>query len=519
MSKIIHEIRGNSYFDSVTLMLVSKEIEKMDGVEKAIVGMGTELNKELAENMGISNEEIANASANDFFIAALTADDMEMETIAKAVDDYLNKKSSDADDDYNPPTIKSAIQHQPESNLVLISVAGQYAAQEARTALDNDLNVMIFSDNVSVEDERELKELAVEKGLLMMGPDCGTAIINNVPLAFANVVRKGNIGVVGASGTGTQEVTVVIDKLGGGVSQVIGTGGRDLSEEIGGLMMLQGIEALKNDPDTEVILLVSKPPAASVAEKMLSAVKDCGKPVVVDFIGGDGALVEKYGAVSCVSLEDAARKAVALSKGEEVSEMTGFSKSDEEIAEIIKREVAKFDKDQKYFRGFFTGGTLASEAIDIVGKEIGQILSNVAKKAEDKLEDNQKSVKNTVIDFGEDEFTEGRPHPMIEPSARSERIVKEAEDGEMAVLMLDFVLGYGCNPDPVGETMPKLNKTQEAFKAAGKHLCVVASVCGTENDPQDLIASQKELEENGVIVMPTNAQASRLAALIMKELQ
>ncbi|HZJ68602.1 MAG TPA: acyl-CoA synthetase FdrA [Candidatus Eisenbacteria bacterium] len=519
MSKILYEIRGNSYYDSVTLMLVSKEVEKIDGVEKAIVGMGTELNKELAQNMGISNDQIENATPNDFFITALADDTVEIDMISQAVDEYLNKKQSDADDDYTPPTIRSAMQHQPESNMVVISVAGQYAAEEARTALNNDMNVMIFSDNVSVEDERELKELAVDKGLLMMGPDCGTAIINNVPLAFANVIRKGNIGVVGASGTGLQEATVTIDKLGGGISQAIGTGGRDLSEDIGGLMMLQGIEALKQDANTEVILLISKPPARSIAEKILGSIKDCEKPVVVDFIGGDGDLIEEYGAVASVSLEDAARKAVLLSKGEEPETFDSFSQSDQEIDKIVKKEVEKFDSEQKYYRGFFTGGTLASEAINIVGTEIGQILSNVAENPKDILEDNQKSVKNTVIDFGEDEFTVGRPHPMIDPSARLERLPLEAEDGEMAVLMLDFVLGYGSNDDPIGETIPKLNEAQEIMKKAGKHLCVIASVCGTENDPQDLLESQKKLEENDVIVMQTNAQASRLAALIMKELQ
>lgn len=519
MSQVIYEVRGNSYYDSVSLMLASRELEKIEGVEKAIVGMGTELNKELAKNLNISNEEIENATPNDVFVAALTDGTVELETITQAVTDFLNKKDSDDDSDYYPPTLKSAIQHQPDANLVLISTAGQYATAEARTALENDINVMMFSDNVSIEDELELKQIAVEKGLLMMGPDCGTAVVNNIPLAFANVVRKGDIGIVGASGTGTQEITVVIDKLGGGITQALGTGGRDLSEDIGGLMMLQGIEALKADPNTKVLLLLSKPPAPAIAKKMLEAVKGIDKPVVVDFIGGDPKMVEDEGAIAAVSLEDAAAKAVALSKGEEVKTIDGFTKSEEEIDKIVKAEIEKFDEDQKYFRGFFSGGTLASEAATLVGQELGQVKSNIAKKAEDKLKDNQVSEKNTVIDFGEDEFTEGRPHPMIDPSTRAERVIKETEDNEWAVLLMDFMLGYGSNPDPVGAMMPAIKEAQEKMKAKGKHLSIIGYVCGTENDPQDLKAQEKALEEAGVIVMPTNAQAARLAARIMKEIQ
>lgn len=318
MSKVIYEIRENTYYDSVTLMLISKDVKKIEGVHEALVGMGTDLNKELAENLNIITDEIKEIGPNDFFVTLLADDHVQIENIVEEVDKLLNQKKSDSDLDYMPPTLNSALEHEPESNIVLISVAGEYAADEARKALDKNLHVMIFSDNVSLEDERELKQLAVEKGLLMMGPDCGTAIINNVPLAFANVVNKGNIGIVGASGTGTQEVSVVIDNLGGGVSQVIGTGGRDLHQEIGGLMMLQGIEALKNDPKTEVIVLISKPPADDIAENILKAIESLKKPVVIDFIGGDKKIIEKYGGYAGVSLEDTARKAVALSKGMDV---------------------------------------------------------------------------------------------------------------------------------------------------------------------------------------------------------
>src|SRR5690606_14776291 len=124
---------------------------------------------------------------------------------------------------------------------------GVYAAFEAFRALENNLNVMMFSDNVTVEDEIKLKDLAVKKDLLMMGPDCGTAIINGVGLCFANKIKRGPIGLVAASGTGLQEVTVLIDQFGGGISQAIGVGGRDLSKDVMGRMTLHAINALNAD--------------------------------------------------------------------------------------------------------------------------------------------------------------------------------------------------------------------------------------------------------------------------------
>lgn len=519
MSKVKFEIRENTYYDSVTLMLISKEVEKIDGVHEALVGMGTDLNKELAQNLEITSDEIENAGPNDFFVTVLADDEVKIEKVVEEVDKLLNQKKKDSGSDYMPPTLDSALKHDPESNIVVISVAGEYATEEARKALNNNLHVMLFSDNVSLEDEKELKELACEKGLLMMGPDCGTAIINNVPLAFANVIKKGNIGIVGASGTGIQEVTVVIDKLGEGVSQVLGTGGRDLHEDIGGLMMLQGIEALKNDPETKVIVLISKPPSDEMAVKVMKSIENSSKPVVIDFIGGDSTIIEKYGAYAGISLEDTARKAVALLRGEEVKDFDGFNKSNEKIDKIVNDEVEKLDKNQKYLRGLYTGGTLADEAMQILSKDIGEIYSNIPLNPEYRLKDLGISQKHTCIDFGEDEFTVGKPHPMIDPSTRAERLAKEGEDEEVAVVLMDFVIGYGAHKDPVGEMIPAIIEAKEKMEKKGKYLPIIASICGTENDPQDLRESRKRLEEVGVTVMPSNAQAVRLAGLILNKVK
>lgn len=495
MGVVKYHIKKNTYYDSVTLMIISKEVKKIRGVHEALVGMGTDLNKELASNLGISSEEIENIGVNDFFVSILGAENVDINNIMDNVNKLLTEKKKSSSSNYQPATLRTAIKEEKDSNLVIVSVPGEYAYEESKKALENNLHVMLFSDNVTLEEESKLKDLAVEKGLLMMGPDCGTAIINNIPLAFANVIRKGNIGVVGASGTGTQEVTVTIHRLGEGVSQVIGTGGRDLSLEIGGKMMLQGIEALISDDETKVIVLISKPPEGKVAEKILSSIENSPKPVVICFLGGDKELIKKYNAYPALSLEDAGRKAVALLRGDEVEDFDGFDISDEEIKNIIKSETAKMDGSQKNIQGLYTGGTLAYES---------EIYFDNA---------------HEFIDFGDDKFTKGRPHPMIDPSIRSEYLSKDSHLENVAIVLMDFVIGYGAHEDPVGEMIPAIEKAKRIMESKEKYLSIIASICGTEEDPQDLVKSKERLADAGVIVMNSNIQAAKLANLILDHIE
>jgi FdrA protein len=514
------DIRINTYYDSVALMLITKEIKRMPNVKQVIVGMGTELNKELAENLNLSNEAVRTLTPNDFFIAAWSDEENALEIIVEKVDELLNGKTGDsgAELEYKPTTISAAANHLKGANMAIISLPGQYAAYEVKKALNNNLNVMLFSDNVTVEDEIELKKIGREKGLLVMGPDCGTAIINGVPLCFANVVRRGDIGIVGASGTGTQEVTVIIDKMGGGVSQVIGTGGRDLKSAVGGIMMIEGFKALMDDEETKVIVLISKPPAPEVAQKILSMVKVTDKPVVACFIGGDRWEIEQQGAYSCVNLEDAARKAVLLSQGKKIDDFNGFTLSDVEIEEIVQGECEKITKGQKYLRALYTGGTLADEAMKMLGKEGYKIYSNIPLSPKLKLVDVHKSFEHTCIDLGDDDFTVGKPHPMIDPTARVERLPREATDNEVAIILMDFVLGYGSNIDPAGEMLESIINAKQGMKNINKYLCVVGYICGTEGDPQGYRSQSEKLEKAGVILMPSNAQAVKLCSLILGRL-
>lgn len=512
-------IRNNAYYDSVTLMLITKELAKMPGVEDVLVGMATELNKELAGNLNLITPELTALSSNDFFVSAALSGETTIEMLVETIDQLLSAKKSAGGSSYRPATLDTAIANDPLLNLAIISVPGRYAAVEVDKALEAGLHVMLFSDNVSIEDEKRLKEKAVSKNLLMMGPDCGTSMINHVPLAFANVVRPGGIGIVGASGTGTQEIMSLIDQLGGGVSQVIGTGGRDLKAEIGGIMMIQSFKALIEDPTTEVIVLISKPPAPEIAAKVLSLVGTTSKPVVVAFIGGDRKSIEAAGAVACVTLEDAARKAVSLLNEKIVpSDFVGFNEPEEVINALVRHEASKKNGKQKYLRGLYTGGTLADEAMKLLSKDLGDIWSNIPLKPENMMPDVRQSIEHTIIDFGDDAFTVGRPHPMIDPSTRRERIVREASS-DVAVMLMDVVIGYGSHSDPAGEVVEPVRAARAALEAAGGDLTVIASVCGTEGDPQSLKKSREVLSDAGIIVMPSNAQAVMLAGLIMKVIE
>ncbi len=480
------EIRKNAYYDSVTLMIISKEVKKLPGVAEALVGMGTDLNRELAGRTGLDAEGFEEVTANDFFVAADCETEEVFSDVVAKVDEMLNKKAEKCKSDYFPPTLEGALKIELDLNVAVISVPGRFAAEVAESCLDRDIHVMLFSDNVTLEEEKALKEYAASKELLMMGPDCGTAIINHVPLAFANVVRSGDIGLVCASGTGAQEVSSIIDQLGGGVSQLLGTGGRDLKAEIGGIMMKLSLDALARDDRTKVITLVSKPPADEVAKQVLKQAKDTGKPVVVCFIGGDPAKIEKYGLYAAVSLEDAAHKAVALSKGQKPEDFTSFAMGEERALELARAEAGKMAPGQKYVRGLYTGGTLCDEAMKILISKLGHIYSNIPLAPEDKLEDarNGKSVEDTFLDFGDDEFTVGRPHPMIDPSLRAERVIQEALDAETAVILADCVIGYGSHEDPAADLADAIRQAKGLAEKDGRYLSVVVTVCGTEGDPQ-----------------------------------
>lgn len=478
------------YTDSMSLMALSTEINKLPGVKRAMIGMGTDMNKQVIQDVGLMTPEINAATTGDMMFAV----EAETEEAALfALDEAERQRTMAVEEQASEASFSSLDQAMQDdsSDLVVISVPGEYAAGEAKKALEQNKNVMIFSDNVSVEDELSLKQYAHDKGLLVMGPDCGTAIINSVGLCFANNVNDGSVGVVAASGTGAQEVSVQVDILGGGISQLIGVGGRDLSEEIGGIMMLDGMNMLDQDDDTKVIILLSKPPAHSVAEKVLAAAKQLSKPVVVCFIGEPNQPSEANLVFTNTTIE-AAKEAVKLAGIELPADSARSFNVDGE-----------FSDSQKYVRGVFCGGTICDEVFYRLKSGLSDMHSNVAGGPDERLPVGAPSRYNTVIDMGSDEFTSGRPHPMIDPSFRNERLIVEASDPGTAVILLDFVLGYGSHDDPVGAAKDSIVEAFRIAKDAGRHIEIIAYVLGTDKDSQGKSEQIAMLEGLGVKVVNT----------------
>ncbi len=515
------KIKRGEYFDSVTLMLVAKQINGIEGIADAAVVMNTEENRSILEFSGLLISDFDEAKASDLLICLKAESEEVAEKAMLQVDEVLEKVRHAISDteDFLPKSLETALCAMPDANLALISVAGKYAANEAMKALKLGLHVMIFSDNVPIEDEIWLKKFAQEKDLLLMGPDCGTAIINGVPLAFANVVNKGNIGMVAASGTGLQEISSIISNNGAGISQAIGTGGRDVKKEIGGIMFLAALEALNRDKNTEIIVLVSKPPAKEVLKKILEKVENIHKPVITIFLGADEKLFEGSRAIPAKTLEEAALIAVSLAQKKDINSFQEmFEKRYKGVKEIAQKEAKTKIREQKYLRGLFCGGTLCEEALIIFKEQIGDVYSNMSSKEKFQLKDSMTSYMNTVIDMGGDEFTVGRPHPMIDFSLRNRRILKEAEDPEVAVILFDVVLGYGSNMEPAQELVPVIMQAAKSAVKTGRDISFVCSITGTVHDPQDRKDVEKRLKEAGVHVMESNAAACELSGLVIKML-
>ncbi len=515
-------IKGGEYYDSITLLQVSQGILAVPGVKDAAVVMGTPANRGLLEAANLLTPEAAAARPDDLVIVVLAEDEAAAEAALKEAERLMkvSRQVTAEKGGLEAPskTLSAALERlEGKANIALVSVAGRYAAGVTREALEQGLHVFLFSDNVSLEDEIALKTYAREKGLLVMGPDAGTAIINNVALGFANVVPAGPVGVVSAAGTGLQAVTSYLARAGVGITQGIGTGGRDLKAEVGGIMMLEGLKALQMDPATRVITLVSKPPSPEVAERILMRVEASEKPTVVLFLGGDRYMIEQAGGYPAGDLEEAAVLAAALARGE--NPQAALETVRVQRAALVPRAEAlkvKLQPQQRYFRGLFSGGTFCYET-QLLLREAGlEVYSNAPVDKHLRLPDSNRSVGHVAVDLGEDEFTVGRLHPMIDPSLRNRRILQEARDPETAVIFLDVVIGYGSHDDPAGEAAKAIAEAQALARAEGREIIFVASVCGTEADPQRLSAQEAKLRAVGVEVLPTNAAATLLAAHILR---
>lgn len=516
MTKIHTQFFPNLYRDSVALMRLSALLAKLPGIEQASAQMATAANLQLMKDAGLLTE-LPEPRPNDILLV-VQGEESALEDAAKAAAEKLNEKAGGSEETQKEPlkSIEMAFEDASEKpNLVLISTPGDYAAAEAMKALRLGMNAMLFSDNVSVEQEIALKQYAQSKNLLVMGPDCGTAIIDGIPLAFANVVGKGNIGVVGASGTGTQQVTCLIDQYGGGITHAIGTGGHDLSEAVGGITMLTALAQLTEDKATQVIVLVSKPPSAKVAQKVLEAAKKAGKPVVVCFLGADPATIEGDNLVAATTLEEAARLAIQQAKIK-LPEGAAIDAKSPALQERAKKLASQLKPTQTQLRGLYSGGTFCYEALLLLQDSLPGLTSNTPTGKVTRVTDLWKSTGNNILDLGDDDFTRGRPHPMIDPTLRNERLIEEAADEKVAIILLDFVLGYGANENPAGEIVPHIQEAQAAAAKAGRKVLFIGHICGTDKDPQGMAAQRKILLDAGVELTNSNAEAAFLCQAVLE---
>jgi FdrA protein len=487
-STVVELLRG-AYHDSVTLLQVSRTLAAVDGVLAAQVAMGTELNLDVLRTMGFAVP--STAGANDLVLAVRAADDDAVARARLALDASLYptvaRTSRGLGAQAPARTVGAAARRRPDANLALVSLPGQHAFTEAMDALQAGLSVMLFSDNVSVEAEVRLKDEGARRGLLVMGPDCGTASIAGVGLGFANVVRPGPVGLVAASGTGAQQLMCMLDTVEVGISHCLGVGGRDLSAAVGGRSTRQALAMLDADPTTELIVLVSKPPDPDVAREITAYAETRTTPVLVALLG------------------------------EQQDDITTVARRTAEKLGVTWRDPWSWDGQPGpvggggALRGLFAGGTLCDEAMVIAAGELGEVRSNIPLRPEWALGPDLRSDGHAMVDLGDDALTQGRAHPMIDQRLRIDQIAAVAADPTCSVLLLDVVLGHGAHPDPASELAPALAAARQTARDDGRELAVVISLCATVDEPQDPRRQAEVLHDAGAAVFLSNAGAARHA--------
>jgi len=505
-------IRPQFYLDSVALMRASRTLSNSDGVIDAAMMMATPANIAILENAALLDGTESEMSPGDLVISVRAATQEHAAAAHRLATELLSGPASGASSTdaagnnaiRRPHSVQRAAEVHPSANLALISVPGPYAAAEARKAIRAGLHAMIFSDNVSLEAEIDLKQEARELGRLVMGPDCGTAIINQTPLAFANCVPTGRIGIVGASGTGIQEVSCLLAQAGQGISQAIGVGGRDLHERVGGVSTFMAIDALVSDKQTDHLILISKPPGKALVSRLLERLGDAGLPTTVCFLGIDRAALDTSSIPENVAL---------VSTLKDAAEHAGqFSVPSQAESERTQLQTLSLDAGAKIC-GLYCGGTLCAEAQGVFRQKGLAVKSNAAIPGANALQPNEllDGDSHSVIDLGADEYTQGRPHPMIDPAVRTESLQSAMTNAAVGVILLDVVLGHGAHADPVGELLlclpENLNSRNDKV--------VVASITGTDADPQGFAQQRARLQAVGVIVAPSNADAARLATQLV----
>jgi len=505
MSSVV-EVRRGVYHDSVSLMQASSRVSAAEGVEAALVAMGTPLNLDLLAGLGF--DAPGDAGPNDLVVALRTVDDGALDGARARVEAALDQISAGhggAPGGFGaapPPRTTASAATRTPADLALVSVPGPYAFVEAMDALESGLSVMVFSDNVPVRQEVALKDEGARRGLLVMGPDCGTALVGGVGLGFANAVRPGPVGVVAATGTGAQQLTCLLDGAGVGVSHVLGVGGRALSSAVAGRSTLQALDLLDDDPATALVVVVSKPPAPEVAARVRERAARLSTPVVLALLGRQDGQAGQDGHRDLT----ATAEHVATRLGHAWVPPRSWP------APVVPAGT------YRTLRGLFAGGTLCDEAMVVASERLrGPVRSNIPLSPDLALGDDLRAPGHWMVDFGDDRLTQGRPHPMIDPKGRVDRLLAEARDPQAGVLLLDVVLGYGADPDPAAALAPAIREAHRRAEADGRDVAVVVSLCGASGDAQGLDAQAGRLAEAGASVYLSNAAAADAAVSLVDE--
>ena len=516
-------IKSNFYRDSLQLMKISDKVRRTSpGVTEASVLMATSTNKGILIRLGFPPSLVEEAKEGDIIIAVRAQDQNSLDMAIQKANDMLESPEKSLSGDEGKSKLNgldAALGAMPDANLVLLSIPGEFVKDISLKLIEKRIHQQIFSDHVPIEDELVMKEQAVKNGVLILGPGSGTSIINGKGIGFSNAIKEGPVGIVAAAGTGLQEVITLLDHCGIGVKHGLGVGGADPKEKIGGLMMLECIKLLEKDPEIEVVGIVSKPPYPAVQEKILGYIsQNAKKKYVLAFIGGEQSRGDRMDdRITQVSSLASAVLAVAKHLGVEQFTRARAETyiSQEDLTKRLENEWVKLRDNQKYVRALYTGGTFTYEAQVILGGILpGPIFSNAPILGIKEMVSSLTSEANSIVDLGEEEFTEGRPHPMIDPTIRKLRILEEAKDPEVGVLLMDFVLGYGSHPDPVGAAIREIKEAKEIAARERRYLSVISHVCGAAGDPQGYEGSISKLQSVGSIVLPTNAVAAVGAAMV-----
>ena len=516
ISMIVNIIKKNFFRDSVQMMQFSQQLKDEQGVIDAAIVMSTDLNKNTLKNMNLLTEDGISATENDTLISINCQDENSLSNAIQKAEQLLTSSSAKAKNEFT--SLASALNAFSDANIASLSIPGQFVKEMATELINKQLNLFVFSDHVPLEDEIYLKNLALENNVLFMGPEAGTSILNGTVFGFGNKVRKGSVGIIGASGTGIQESSTMIDLFGEGISHGIGVGGRDLQNDIGGMMTMKTMEIFENDPNTKAILLVSKPVDNDIRNKIINKINNFSKKNYVLCLIGDNE-----------NSVDTAK--IKFSKSIQISVLKILKSLDDNVykktKDVVKNQIndsiklaESLSKDlnegQKFVRGFFAGGTLCYESKIILEQMIGKIYSNLSSDDEYSIKGNLSSKENTLIDFGEEEFTSARPHPIIDPLLRRNRILEDANDPNVGVIIIDIICGINAAKNTMAFHAETIKKAIEIAREQGRKLSVFTYICGTEND-----VSKNELKllaDSGAKLFTSNALMSFAAALVVKNL-